>query len=151
MSDNHLRQTITNAMKNAMRAQDKDRLGTIRMALAAIKQKEVDERIVLSDIQILEILNKMVKQRIDAAKQYEGAGRTDLQKKELIEITHIEAFLPEKLTDTEIDHLIKEEIAAMDGEVSMRDMGKIMAQLKEKVAGRADMSEISKKIKEQLS
>lgn len=151
MSDSQLRQTITDAMKDAMRAKDKDRLGTIRMALAAIKQKEVDERVELSDTQILDILNKMVKQRLDAAKQYQDAGRTELQEKELLEISHIEAFLPEKLSDTEIDQFIKEEIATLGGEASMKDMGKIMAQLKTKVAGRADMSEISKKIKEQLS
>lgn len=150
MSDS-LKQHITNAMKEAMRAKDKDRLGTIRMALAAIKQKEVDERVSLNDSQILDILNKMVKQRLDAAKQYQDAGRTELQEKELLEIQHIEVFLPEKLSDEEVDTLIQEAIDAMGGEVSMRDMGKIMGQLKPKIAGRADMGEISKKIKEKLS
>lgn len=150
MSDS-LKQTITSAMKDAMRAQDKDRLGTIRMALAAIKQKEVDERITPSDVQIIDILNKMVKQRLDAAKQYHEAGREELQEKELSEIKHIEVFLPEKLSEAEIDELIKGAIAAISGEVSMRDMGKIMGQLKTKIAGRADMGVISKKIKEQLS
>lgn len=150
MSDS-LKQHITNAMKEAMRAKDKDRLGTIRMALAAIKQKEVDERVSLNDAQILDILNKMVKQRLDAAKQYQDAGRTELQEKELLEIQHIEVFLPEKLSDEEVNTLIQEAIDTLGGEVSMRDMGKIMGQLKSKIAGRADMGEISKKIKEKLS
>lgn len=145
-----LKQTITDAMKQAMRAQDKERLTTIRMATAAIKQREVDERIELTDAQITDILNKMIKQRQEAAKQFQQANRQDLASKELLEIGYLEIFLPTKLSEEEIDTLIKECIADM-GANSIKDMSKVMEQLKQKTAGRADMAVIGSKVKHSLS
>lgn len=146
MSDNSLKHTLTEAMKDAMRAKKKLRLVTLRMILAAIKQKEVDERIELSDQQVLDILNKMVKQRLDAAKQYIEADRQELADKENAEIIVIEEFLPEKLSDDEVETLIKQAMADA-GATSMQDMGKVMGIVKVKVAGRADMGLVGAKIK----
>ena len=134
----------------AMRAKDKLRLSTIRMALAAVKQREIDERITLNDDDVLAILVKMVKQRRDAAKQFEEANRQDLVDVELQEITVIEEFLPKPLTSDEIDGLIKDAIA-QTGASSMQEMGKVMAILKPQVQGRADLGKISGLIKAAFS
>lgn len=141
-----LLEQLKDQMKVAMRAKDKQRLGTIRMALAAVKQREVDERITLDDAAVLAILVKMVKQRRDAANQYIEANRQDLADVELQEITVIEDFLPKPLTADEIDALIKEAISAT-GATSMQEMGKVMAILKPQVQGRADLGKISGLIK----
>lgn len=146
MSNDSLKHTLTEAMKDAMRAKEKLRLVTLRMILAAIKQKEVDERIELSDQQILDILNKMVKQRQDAAKQYIDAGRQELSDKENAEISIIEDFLPEKLLDNEVEAIIKQAMTDT-GASSMQDMGKVMGIVKGKVAGRADMGLVGAKVK----
>ncbi|GFD77921.1 aspartyl-tRNA amidotransferase subunit B [Tenacibaculum sp. KUL118] len=138
------------AQKDAMRAKEKVRLGTIRMAMAAIKQKEIDEQITLDDSQILAVLTKMVKQRQDAAAQYDAANRDDLASKEREEITNIEDFLPQPLSDDELNALIDETMAAT-GASGMQDMGKVMGALKPKVQGRTDMGALSAKIKARLN
>jgi|TARA_B100000686_G_C16779468_1_gene970842 uncharacterized protein YqeY len=138
------------AQKDAMRAKEKVRLGTIRMAMAAIKQKEIDEQITLDDSAILAVLTKMVKQRQDAAAQYDAANRDDLASKEREEITYIEDFLPQPLTDDELNALIDETMAAT-GASGMQDMGKVMGALKPKVQGRTDMGALSAKIKARLN
>lgn len=145
-----LLEQLKEQMKVAMRAKDKDRLSTIRMALAAVKQREVDERITLTDDDVLAILVKMVKQRRDAAKQFEEANRQDLVDVELQEIKVIEEFLPQPLTSDEIDGLIKDAIA-QTGATSMQEMGKVMAILKPQVQGRADLGKISGLIKAAFS
>lgn len=141
---------LKEAQKDAMRAKEKVRLGTIRMALAAIKQKEIDEQITLDDSAILAVLTKMVKQRQDAASQYDAANRDDLASKEREEITHIEGFLPQPLTDDELNTLIDETMAAT-GASGMQDMGKVMGSLKPRVQGRTDMGALSAKIKARLN
>jgi uncharacterized protein YqeY len=141
---------LKEAQKDAMRAKEKVRLGTIRMALAAIKQKEIDEQITLDDSAILAVLTKMVKQRQDAASQYDAANRDDLASKEREEITHIEGFLPQPLTDDELNTLIDETMAAT-GASGMQDMGKVMGALKPQVQGRTDMGALSAKIKARLN
>jgi len=138
------------AQKDAMRAKEKVRLGTIRMAMAAIKQKEIDEQITLDDSQILAVLTKMVKQRQDAAAQYDAANRDDLASKEREEITYIEDFLPQPLSDDELNALIDETMAAT-GASGMQDMGKVMGALKPKVQGRTDMGALSAKTKARLN
>ncbi len=138
------------AQKDAMRAKEKVRLGTIRMAMAAIKQKEIDEQITLDDSAILAVLTKMVKQRQDAAAQYDAANRDDLASKEREEITYIEDFLPQPLTDDELNALIDETMAAT-GATVMLDMCKVMGALKPKVQGRTDMGALSAKIKARLN
>jgi len=146
----NLLEQLTEQMKVSMRAKDKERLKTIRMALAAVKQREIDERITLTDQDVLNILVKMVKQRRDAAKQYEDADRQDLADIELYEITVIEDFLPQPLTSDEIDGLIKSAIE-QTGATSMQEMGKVMALLKPQVQGRADLGKISGLIKAAFS
>ena len=145
-----LKQQITEDMKTAMRGGDKHRLGVIRLMLAAIKQREVDERIVLDDAQVLAVLEKMLKQRKDSVSQYAAAGREDLAEVERAEMTVIESYLPAKLGDAEIDALITAAIAAT-GASSPRDMGKVVAAVKDKAAGRADMGVVSGKIKARLA
>ncbi len=145
-----LRDQLTADMKDAMRAKDKERLGTVRLILAAIKQREVDERIELDDTQVLAVLDKMVKQRRDSIKQYRDAGREELAAVEESEIAVIQAYLPAALSDEEIDTLIDEAVAASGAE-GMQDMGKVMGQLKPKLQGRADMGQVSGKIKARLS
>jgi uncharacterized protein YqeY len=145
-----LKDQITTDMKEAMRAKDKERLGTVRLILAAIKQREVDERIELDDAQVLAVLDKMVKQRRDSIKQYTDAGRDELAAKEESEIAVIQAYLPAALSDEEIEALIEEAIAST-GAAGMQDMGKVMGQLKPKLQGRADMGQVSGKIKARLS
>lgn len=144
-----LRDRITEDMKSAMRAGEKDRLGTIRMILAAIKQREVDERITLDDSQVLAVLEKMVKQRKEAMAQFETGGRADLVAKEGAELALIQTYLPSQLSDAELDALIAEAIAST-GAASIKDMGKVMGVVKAKAAGRADMSAVSARIKSKL-
>lgn len=147
MSD--LKDRLTQAMKEAMRAQDKPRLGVIRMALAALKQVEVDERIELDDARVLAILDKQIKQREDAASQYQAAGRTDLADTEVFEVAVLREFMPSPLSDAEIDALIEQAMAST-GASSMRDMGRVMAELKPQLQGRADMTAVSGRIKARL-
>ncbi len=144
-----LRDRITEDMKSAMRAGEKDRLGTIRMILAAIKQREVDERITLDDSQVFAVLEKMVKQRREAIAQFETGGRADLVAKEGAELALIQTYLPSQLSDAELDALIAEAIAST-GAASIKDMGKVMGVVKAKAAGRADMSAVSARIKQKL-
>ncbi|MGJ8679695.1 GatB/YqeY domain-containing protein [Paraglaciecola sp.] len=141
---------LKNAQKDAMRAKDKVRLGTIRMVLAAVKQREIDERIELKDSDVIAILTKMVKQRKDAASQFETANRQDLVDVELAEITILQDFLPQALTDAELEALIAQAMQE-SGASGMQDMGKVMGWLKPKVQGRADMGQLSGKIKAQLN
>ncbi len=144
-----LKERITEDMKSAMRAGDKERLGTIRLALAAIKQREVDERITLDDGQVLAVLDKMIKQRREAIAQFQSGGRADLVAKEAAEITVLQGYLPAQLSEAEIDALIAEAIAAT-GATSVKDMGKVMAVVKPKAQGRADMGAVSARIRQKL-
>jgi uncharacterized protein YqeY len=144
-----LKQQLTEDMKTAMRGGDKDRLGVIRLILAAVKQREVDERIELDDMQTIAVLEKMLKQRKDSVSQYASAGREDLADVERAEMAVIEAYLPAKLSDAEIDALIDAAIAET-GASSARDMGKVVAAVKTKAAGRADMAQVSGRIKARL-
>ena len=144
-----LKERITEDMKSAMRASDKERLSTIRMVQAAIKQREVDERIVLDDTQVLAVLEKMVKQRRESISAFEQGGRADLADKEKAEIQILTAYLPEQLTEAEVDALIQDAIAET-GAASMKDMGKVMGAVKAKAAGRADMGAVSARIKAAL-
>ena len=145
-----LKQQLTDDMKAAMRGGDKQRLGVIRLVLAAIKQREVDERIELDDVQTLAVLEKMLKQRRDSVSQYAAAGREDLADVERAEMVVIEAYLPAQLDSAELDALIAAAIAAT-GASSPRDMGKVMAAVKEQAAGRADMAQVSARIKAKLA
>jgi len=145
-----LKQRIEADMKTAMREKDKDRLGTIRLILAAIKQREVDERITLDDSQVLAILDKMVKQRRDSIEQFRAAGREELAVKEEAELTVIQGYMPAALSDSELEALIAEAVSA-SGAKTMQEMGKVMGLLKAKVQGRADMGAVSAKIKARLS
>jgi len=145
-----LKQQLTDDMKAAMRGGDKQRLGVIRLVLAAIKQREVDERIELDDVQTLAVLEKMLKQRRDSVSQYAAAGREDLADVERAEMVVIEAYLPAQLDPAELDALIAQAIAAT-GASSPRDMGKVMAAVKEQAAGRADMAQVSARIKAKLA
>ena len=144
-----LKQQITDAMKAAMKGGDKARLGIIRLMLAAIKQREVDKRIELDDAQVLAVLDKMVKQRRDSLQQYSDAGRSDLAEQEAAEIAVIQEFLPEELSEAEIAGIIEAAIAETGAE-SMRDMGKVMAIVKPKVQGRADVGMVSGLVKQKL-
>lgn len=148
-TDSALKQRITEDMKAAMRAGEKTRLGTIRLILSAIKQVEVDTRKTLDDNDVLAILDKMVKQRRESISQYEKAGRDELAAQEQAEIDIIQGYLPEQLSEDEIDSLIDEAIA-QTGANSLRDMGKVMGILKPKMQGRADMGAVSARIKQQL-
>lgn len=140
---------LKEAMKDAMRAKAKVRLGTIRMALAGVKQREVDERIELTDADVIALLTKMVKQRKDAAGQYTDANRQDLADIENNEITILHDFLPQQLSSDEIDALIQQALSET-GAAGMQDMGKVMGWLKPKVLGRADMGKLSGQIKNKL-
>ena len=133
-----------------MRNRDRERLGTLRMILAAIKQKEVDERIELDDTQILGVLDKMTKQHRESIAQFELAGRRDLVEKENKELAIVQSYLPAQLSDEEIQALLKQAIQET-GAVSMQDMGKVMAVLKPKLQGRADIGKISGLVKTKLS
>ena len=145
-----LKNSLTEAMKDAMRARDKKRLGVIRLALAAFKQIEVDERIELDETRSLATLDKMVKQRRDSISQFEAADRNDLADIEKYEITVLQEFLPQPLSSEEINTIISSALADT-GAKSMADMGKVMGIVKPKVQGRADVGLVSKMIKDQLS
>ena len=144
-----LKDQLNAAVKDAMRAKDKARLGTLRMATAAIKQVEVDERIELDDARVLALLDKQIKQRKDAARQYLDANRADLAEVEEAEIAVLQEFLPSPLTEAEIDALIDNAIA-QTGAVGMQDMGKVMGELKPRLQGRADIGAVSGKVKARL-
>jgi uncharacterized protein len=145
-----LKQRITDDMKVCMKAQNKVRLGTIRLVLSALKQVEVDERIELDDARIITILDKMLKQRRESIKQYRDAGREDLASMEEAEVAVIQEFLPQALTAQEIDAMIAAAIAET-GAASVKDMGKVMGLLKPKMQGCADMAVVGAKIKTALS
>lgn len=145
-----LKDRITEDMKTAMKAGDKERLATIRLALAAIKQREVDERITLDDAQVLAVLDKMIKQRREAITQFQAGGRADLVAKETAEIGVLQGYLPAQMSDAEIDELIAQSIAT-SGAASVKDMGKVMALVKAKAQGRADLGAVSARIKQKLS
>ena len=137
-------------MKAAMRSGEKERLGVIRMITSAIKQREVDERITLDDGQVLSVLEKMIKQRKESLVQFQVGNRQDLVDKEAAEITLLQSYLPSQLSDAELDGLISDAIAA-SGAASIKDMGKVMAIIKGKAQGRADMAAVGAKIKARLS
>ncbi|KTD14310.1 GatB/YqeY domain-containing protein [Legionella israelensis] len=145
-----IKEQITNDLKDAMRAKDKKKLEALRLITAAIKQIEVDERIEVDDDRLLSILDKMAKQRRESIEQFEKAGREDLVDQEQYELDVISNYLPEPLTEEEIRQLIDETMQQLDAK-TMADMGKVMAQLKPKLQGRADMSEVSKIIRAKLS
>ncbi len=145
-----LKERITEDMKASMRAGDKERLSTIRLILAAIKQREVDERIALDDIQVLAVVEKMVKQRREAITQFEAGGRADLVAKESAEVAVLQAYLPEQLSAAEVDELIRTAIA-QTGATSMKDMGKVMAVVKAQAQGRTDLGALSGRIKALLT
>ena len=145
-----LKQRLNDDVKTAMRSKEKSLLAVLRLITAAIKQREVDERIELKDEDIINVLDKMAKQRRESISQYEKAGRQDLVDQEAYELDIIKAYLPEQLTETEILSLIKDAITAC-GATEMKDMGKVMANLKPQVQGRADMGSISALIKKQLA
>lgn len=149
MTESTLKARIQEDMKNAMRSQEKDRLATIRLILAAMKQREVDERITLTDEHILAILDKMLKQRRESIAQYEAGNRPDLAEKEMAEIRIIQEYLPAQLSDAEITALIEAAVQE-SGATSAKDMGKMMAILKPKLQGRADIASVSAKVKERL-
>ena len=145
-----LKQRISDDMKTALKGGDKPRLATVRLILAALKQREIDERITLDDAQVLHVLEKMLKQRRDSVAQYEAAKREDLAGQERYEIGVIEGYLPTQLTDAELDALVAQCIADA-GAASPRDMGKVMALLKERATGRADMGALSQRVKAKLA
>jgi uncharacterized protein len=145
-----LKDRINDDMKAAMRARETERLGTIRLLLAAIKQREVDERIVLDDAAITAVIDKMIKQRKDSISQFDAAGRTDLVDKESAELTILAAYMPEQLSDAEIAAEVQAAVA-QTGAVGPQDMGKVMGVLKPKLAGRADMTAVSGLVKAALA
>jgi uncharacterized protein YqeY len=145
-----LKDRITDDMKSAMRARETLRLGAIRMLLAAVKQREVDERIILGDAQVAAIVDKLIKQRRDSIAQFEQAGRTDLADQEKAEVAVLSAYLPAQADAAEIDALLAAAIAAT-GAAGSQDMGKVMAVLKGKLAGRADLTAVSAMVKSQLA
>lgn len=145
-----LKAQITDDMKAAMRAKDQVRLGTIRMLQAAIQRREVDERVELNDDQVMNVIEKLIKQGRDAIKQYEDGGRPELAEKEKNEIAIWETYLPEQMGDDEVNALIAEAVSETGAE-GMKDMGKVMGVLKPKLAGRADMGKVSGQVKAALS
>ena len=145
-----LKAQITDDMKSAMKAGDKDRLKVIRLILAAIKQVEVDTRAEMDEPAVLAVLNKMVKQRRDSVTQFQAGNRNDLADIELVEIVVLEDYLPEQLSDGELDQLVDKAIADTGAE-SIRDMGKVMGQVKKQAEGRADMAAVGAKVKSRLA
>jgi len=145
-----LRERVTEDMKSAMKAREAERLATIRLLLAAMKQREVDERITLDDAGVVAVVEKMLKQRKDSVQQYEQAGRADLADKEKAEMVLLSGYLPQQLPDAEIDAIVAAALAA-SGAKSPADMGKVMAILKPQVAGKADMGKVSALVKAKLS
>jgi len=145
-----LKTRISDDMKAAMRAKDAPRLGAIRLLLAAMKQKEVDERVELTDTDVISIIDKMIKQRRDSISQYEAGSRRDLADAERFEITVLAAYMPQALSDAEIAAAISDAVQS-SGAKAMSDMGKVMAVLKPKLAGRADMGKVSALVKSKLA
>jgi uncharacterized protein YqeY len=145
-----LKDRITEDMKTAMKAKDSERLGTIRMITSAIKQREVDERIQLDDTQVLSVVEKMIKMRKESIAQFQSGGREDLAAKEQKEIDLLQIYMPEALSDAEVDALIAQAIAE-SGATSIKEMGKAMALLKQKAQGRTDMASASAKLKAKLN
>ena len=150
MTDTALKTRITDDVKTAMRSKDKERLGTLRLLTAAIKQIEVDKRIELDDEQVVAVIEKMLKQRKDSIEQFEKAGRNELAEIEIKEVAILKEFMPEQMSDADVDALIDEAIATT-GASEMKEMGKVMGILKPKLAGKADMGAVSGKIKAKLS
>jgi uncharacterized protein YqeY len=140
---------IQEDVKDAMRARDKARLGTLRMVTAAIKQREIDDRVVLGDNDVIAVLNKQIKQRRDSLSQYQAAGRDDLADKEAYEIEVIQEYMPEQLNADALNQLIGEAIAQTQAS-TVKDIGKVMARVKPKVQGRADMAAVSAEVRAQL-
>lgn len=149
MADSILKFQLTEAMKDAMRAKDKARLGTVRLALSEVKRIEVDERIEPDDARVLNILEKMIKQRRESIRQYESARRNDLADIEQAEIDVLQTFMPQPLTDAEIEAIVTQTLADT-GASSVQDMGKVMAAVKPQMAGRADMGAVGQLIKKKL-
>lgn len=149
-SPSGLKQRISDDMKTAMRAKDKERLGVIRLILAAIKQREVDERIELDDNAVLAILEKMIKQRRDSISQFEKGGRQDLADQESFEITILQEYMPAALSDDEINSII-DDVISQTGASTPKDMGKVMGAIKPRLQGRADMGAVSQQIKDRLA
>jgi uncharacterized protein YqeY len=145
-----LKERITEDMKGAMRAKDAAKLSAVRLLLAAIKQREVDERIALTDADVVAVIDKMLKQRRDSIAQYEAGGRQDLADVEKFEIQVLSAYMPKALTDSEIEAAISEVLAA-SGAKSAQDMGKVMSVLKPRLVGRADMAKVSALVKAKLA
>jgi len=145
-----LKERISEDMKSAMRASEKERLSTIRLIQAAIKQREVDERITLDDAQVVSIIEKMVKQRKESIVQFEKGDRPDLAAREREEIELLQTYLPEQLSEAELDAIIQDAMAS-SGASSVKEMGKVMAIVKSKAAGRADMSAVAARIKAVLN
>jgi uncharacterized protein YqeY len=145
-----LKDRITEDMKAAMKAKDSQRLGAVRLALAAIKQREVDERKELTDADVIAVIEKMIKQRRDSIAQFTAGARKDLADQEQFEIDVLTAYLPQQAAEAEIDGVIADAIAAT-GAKGVADMGKVMGQVKGKLAGRADMGQVSARVKAKLS
>ena len=145
-----LKHRISEDVKAAMRAQDRERLGALRMITASIKQREVDERIELDDSQVLAVLDKMAKQRRESLEQFEAAGRHDLAKKEGLELGIIQAYMPEPLDPDQLAELIRKTISDLNA-TGMSDMGQVMNALRDQVQGRADMKAVSQAVRDQLS
>jgi hypothetical protein len=145
-----LKAQVTEAMKDAMRAKDAPRLSALRLLLSAIKQIEVDERIEIDDAGVIAVIEKMLKQRRDSISQYEAAGRQDLADVEKFEVTVLQAYMPQALSESEVDALVAQAIAS-SGATSVKDMGKVMAAVKPQLAGRADMGKVSGLIKAKLA
>lgn len=146
---NQLRLQIQEDMKDAMRERETQRLGTLRLLLSAVRQREIDERITLDDTEVLSVIDKMIKQRRDSIEQYQKGNRQDLVANESAEITVLQQYLPQALTDSEIENLIREAISTVAA-ASMKDMGKVMAYIKPKAQGRTDIGKLSEQVKELL-
>lgn len=144
-----LKDRITEDMKAALRAKDSTRLSAIRLLLAAIQQREVDERITLGDAEVASVIEKMLKQRRDSIQQFEAAGRQDLADNEKFEVTVLQAYMPKALSEAEVEAAVMEAVGA-SGAKGMQDMGKVMTLLKPKLAGRADMAKVSALVKSKL-
>ena len=145
-----LKEQISEAMKAALRAKQTARLSALRLLLAAIKQREIDERVTLTDTDVLAVIEKMLKQRRDSISQFEAAGRQDLADAEKSEIDVLSAYLPKAMTDTEIEAAVTEAVAVLGAKVP-QDMGKVMAALRPKLMGRADMAKVSQVVKTKLA
>ncbi len=145
-----LRDRVAEDMKNAMRAKDSERLGTIRLLLAAVKQREVDERIVLDDAAVVAVVDKLIKQRKDSISQFRAAKRDDLADKEAAELVVLQAYMPPALSDDEVAQAVRAAIA-QTGAAGAQDMGRVMAVLKAQLAGRADMTAVSAQVKAALA